>query len=183
MQNDEESIVLKAQSGDVDAFGKLYEAYFDRIYRYIAIKVGNTAEAEDLTSDVFLKLIECIGLYKKRKDASFSSWLFRLAHNLVIDHFRRSARRKTEPFSGFELDAGQDIEALVDRKLGLEQLSRAMRGLTEAQRQVMSLRFGAQLSIAQTAEVMGKSENAIKALQHGAVATLRRMVGKDKKAK
>ena len=89
---DEQGIVRQAQQGDKDAFTQLYEAYFDKIYRYIVIKIGNKAEAEDMTQQVFLKAYQSIRSYKF-KGVPFSAWLFRIAHNQIVDYFRKQSKR------------------------------------------------------------------------------------------
>ena len=169
----EERLVRGAQTGDERALTELYEAYFDRIYRYVAVRIGNPSDAEDLTEDVFLKVLHSIGSFKWR-GAPFSAWLFRIAHNLVVDYFRKASKRVTTPIDDVVLEGGADPEEAVSIKLKLEQLNAYMTQLTETQQQVMSLRFAGSLSVAETAKVMGKTEGAVKALQHSAVVTLRR---------
>ena len=171
----EESLVRRAQQRDTTAFGAIYEEYFDRVYRYILVRVGTRADAEDLTEQVFLKALESIGSFTWR-GAPFGAWLFRIAQNLVIDFQRRKARRQTTPLEDWESVATDDPERDVELKMDLEELVAAVGKLTEAQRQVVALRFAGGLSIAETAGVVGKSEGAIKALQHSALASLRRIL-------
>lgn len=171
---DEQSLVRQAQAGDSQAFATLYEEYFDRVYRYIAVRVGNQTEAEDLTQQVFLKCLESIGGFRWR-GAPFASWLFRVAHNVVIDHYRQASRRQTLPLDEF-IVADESPEELVDFKLEVEEVKRAIARLTDAQRQVIALRFASGLSISESARAMGKSEGAIKALQHSALQALKRIL-------
>ena len=91
---DEQSLVQRAQGRDPEAFAKLYEEYFDKIYRYIALKIGDRTEAEDMTQQVFLKALKSISSYK-RTEVPFSAWLYRIAHNLTVDHFRKSGRQQS----------------------------------------------------------------------------------------
>src|SRR5436305_14750641 len=94
--DDERSWVESARAGDPEAIGWLYERYFDRIYKYIYLKIGDATEAEDITEQVFLKMLEAIGTFKWQ-GSSFASWLFRIAHNQVVDHVRRNSRHPQVP--------------------------------------------------------------------------------------
>lgn len=172
---DEETLVKLAQRRDEQAFSRLYEAYFDRIYRYIAIRIGDKTEAEDMTQQVFLKSLQSISSYKWT-GKPFSAWLFRIAHNQVVDHLRKKTKRATVPIEEVPpiVAPGRDPEEMVEMKLDVEQVARATRELTEAQREVISLRFAGGFSIAEVAQTMGKSQGAIKALQHSAILALRK---------
>jgi RNA polymerase sigma-70 factor (ECF subfamily) len=92
----EEELVRRAQKRDPEAFNQLYEEHFDRIYRYLVLKIGDRTEAEDLTQQVFLKALESIASYSWR-GVPFSAWLFRIAHNQVVDYFRKMSKRKAIP--------------------------------------------------------------------------------------
>ena len=168
---DEESLVRRAQHRDQEAFAQLYEEHFDRIYRYITLKIGDAVEAEDLTQQVFLNSLRSISSFKWR-GKPFSAWLFRIAHNQVVDYLRRK-KRTAVPLEE-KLVSGDDNPQLVaEQKLDIEQILSATKRLTDAQREVISLRFASELSIAQVAEVMGKSQGAVKALQHSGIVALR----------
>jgi len=171
----EESLVKRAQQRDTAAFAAIYEEYVDRVYRYILLRVGTRVDAEDLTEQVFLKALESIDSFKWR-GAPFGAWLFRIAQNLVVDFVRRKSRRQTSPLEEWEGVATGDPESAVELKLSIEETVAAVARLTEAQRQVIALRFGAGLSIAEAAGAMGKSEGAVKALQHSALVSLRRIL-------
>ena len=151
----------------------MYEKYFDKIYRYIAVKVGDRMEAEDITQQVFLKAIKSISSFKWR-GFPFSSWLFRIAHNQVVDYLRKKKKQATLALDDNVLTSKDNPEALLEQKLNLEQLATATKKLTSAQQEVISLRFAGELPIAQVAKVMGKSEGAVKALQHSAIVSLRK---------
>ena len=172
---DEESLVRRAQRKDQEAFTEIYERYFDRIYRYLVLRIGNTGEAEDMTQQVFLKVLESIASFKWRS-IPLSAWLFRIAHNQMVDYLRRKSKRTTVPIEPELARSGDkdDPHLLMEQKLETEQLISAIRGLTEAQREVVSLRFSSELPIAEMAKVMGKSLGAIKALQHSAIVALRK---------
>ena len=170
-----EDIVKQAQAGDRSAFAELYEMYYDQIYRYVAFKCGNRIEAEDLSGEVFLKMIESIHSFRFR-GFPFTSWLYRIAHNVVVDNFRRKGRRPTVPLDNAvnaASDAHSDLERLAEVSLTMREVVSAMDKLTDLQREVVTLRFAAGLSIAETAEAVGRKENAVKALQHAGIKKLR----------
>jgi len=169
---DEESLVRRAQHRDQEAFAQLYEEHFDKIYRYVTLKIGNETEAEDMTQQVFLNALQSISSFKW-KGVPFSAWLFRIAHNQVVDYFR-SKKRTTVPLDESLVSSSDNPQSATERKLDIEQLILATKQLTEAQREVISLRFAGELSIAQVAKAMGKSQGAVKALQHSAIVALRK---------
>jgi RNA polymerase sigma-70 factor (ECF subfamily) len=170
---DEESIVRRAKEHDPAALTQLYEENFDKIYRYIVLKIGDRTEAEDMTQQVFLNALKSISSFKW-KGMPFSAWLFRIAHNQIVDHLRRKSRRATVPLDESLAAGDGDIVQATERKVEIEQLSLATKKLTRAQQEVISLRFAGELSVAEAARVMGRSEGAIKALQHSAILALRK---------
>jgi len=172
---DEESLVRRAQQRDQEAFAQLYEQHFDRIYRYVALRMGDKIEAEDMTQQVFLNALQSISSFKW-KGIPFSAWLFRIAHNQVVDYLRKKAKQATVPLPLDEPPASGDSnpQLTAEHRLDIEQLLLATKRLTEAQREVIALRFTSELSIAQVAKVMGKSQGAVKALQHSAIVALRK---------
>jgi RNA polymerase sigma-70 factor (ECF subfamily) len=172
---DEQELVKRAQQHNEEAFSELYELYFDKIYRYISLKIGNHIEAEDMTQQVFIKALHSISSYKWR-GLPFSAWLFRIAHNLVVDHFRKQTRQPVSALDDTVMAADDNPEKLVELKLDIEKLAVAVKKLTPAQQEVIALRFSGEFPIAQVAEIMGKSEGAVKALQHSAVVSLRKIL-------
>ena len=164
----------RAQQGEPEAFEQLYEAHFDKIYRYIMLRVRNREEAEDLTQQVFLKALESLGAYSWR-GVPFSSWLFRIAHNQVVDYMRRGSKERLVPLDEARTLSGENPVALAEQKLRSEQLAMACEQLSEGQREVISLRFAGGLSVAETAKAMDRSEGAVKVLQHEALVRLRRI--------
>jgi RNA polymerase sigma-70 factor, ECF subfamily len=174
---DEQGLVRKAQEGNQQAFSELYENYFDKIFRYIALKIGDRTEAEDMTQQVFLKTLKSLPSFKWQ-DVPFSAWLYRIAHNEIVDHLRRSSRRQitelTEDITPD--DPSQNPQHTVEVRYDFEQLISAAHHLTTAQREVIALRFSSDLPIAEVARIMGRSEGAVKALQHSAVASLRKLM-------
>jgi RNA polymerase sigma-70 factor (ECF subfamily) len=171
---DEESLVRRAQQQDTEAFAQIYEAYFDRIYRYVAMRIRNEMEAEDITQQVFMKMLQSISSYK-HQGVPFSSWIYRIAHNQVIDFMRQQNKKATVDIDGLPLpDIGEDPQYMIEQQIDIEDLKKATKLLTQAQQEVLSLRFTGELSIAECAGIMGKSEGAIKALQHSAVQALKK---------
>ena len=170
---DEESLVRRAQQRDQEAFAQLYEGYFDKIYRYAVLRIGNETEAEDVTQQVFLNALRSISSFRW-KGAPFSAWLFRIAHNQVVDYLRKKTRQATESLDESLVISKSDPQLVVEQRLDIEQLMLATKRLTKAQQEVIALRFVSELSTAQVAKVMGKSQGAIKALQHSAIVALRK---------
>ena len=177
---DEAELVRRAKAGEPEALSEFYEQYVDRVFRYIVIRVGNHHDSEDLTEEVFLRALQSISKFNY-KGAPLAAWLFRIAHNIIVDHWRRTRGREMNSLD----DAMEVSEPGADPEEGLELFSdtqglrKAMEGLTERQREVLTLRFGADLSIVETAKVMGRKEGTIKALQHNALAALRRLVDRE----
>ena len=170
---DEESLVRQAQQRDQEAFAQLYEENFDKIYRYVVLRIGSKTEAEDMTQQVFLNALQSISSFKW-KGVPFSAWLFRIARNQVVDYLRKKKRPATTPLDESLASSDSNPELAAEHSLDIEQLLLATEQLTEAQREVISLRFAGELAIAQVAKVMGKSQGAVKALQHSAIVALRK---------
>jgi RNA polymerase sigma-70 factor, ECF subfamily len=177
----EESLIRRAQQLDQSALTQIYEENFDRIYRYIALKIGDRTEAEDLTQQVFLNALQSISSYKS-KGLPLSSWLYRIAHNQIVDHLRKVSHKPSVPLDeSLPIpDPLGDPTAEIEMKFEMEEVAMAAKKLTKAQQEVITLRFASELSITEVAKTMGKSEGAIKALQHSAVAALRRILLPDR---
>lgn len=170
----ERAWVEQARAGDSTAVGYLYEHYVDRIYRYVLLKIGDPHEAEDLTGQVFVRMIEAIGSFQWQ-GVSFQSWLYRIAHNLVVDHLRQRTRRPQvalEPLEGTLLADGDDPYTWAEAADFRDHLRVALGRLTDLQAQVIALKFGGGLSNAEVGRVLGRSEGAVKALQHSALANM-----------
>jgi RNA polymerase sigma-70 factor (ECF subfamily) len=173
-----ERLVTEARNGDSWAFGMIFDHYHDSIYRFIASRVQRPSDAEDLTQLVFVKALEALPRYVSR-GVPFGGWLFRLARNAVIDHVR-TRHDHTELDSLIEAahgDAGPDEIAVVRQEL--DAVGAALAGLTEEQREAISLRFFAGLSAREAAEAMGKQEGTVRGLQFRAIASMRRQLGID----
>jgi RNA polymerase sigma-70 factor, ECF subfamily len=180
MSTAEAHIVQRAIQRDCDAFAELYNDNVDRIYRYIYYRVGNGAEAEDLCEQVFLKAWEAIGRFEWR-GYPFSSWLYRLAHNIIIDHYRMS--RESEPLEDRmpSSDRRMDPEAYLQQTLTHEQLLWAFRQLTEEQRQVLHLKFIEGYANYEIASILDKKEGAVRALQYRGLRSLNRILSREER--
>jgi len=174
--SDEKELVGRATRGDVDAFSKLYEENFDRVYRYLYARLGNEAESEDIAQEVFAKVLEVIGTFQWR-DVPFSSWLFRIAHNKMIDHIRKEKKveRADIEESVLSLDA-PDPADIAEHRLQMERVRHNISKLSPAQREVIWLRFGAGLSTTETAAALGKKTGTVKALQYNGIVALRKLM-------
>ena len=175
-------IVDGARAGDPEALANLYDWYLPRVYRYVLGRVGNVMEAEDLTEEIFLKMLGGISGFHWRK-APFSAWLFRIARNQVVTYFRRAGSAVTpgplveSALPSVNSDDHQDPLAAVEMRIALEGVREAVRGLPEAQREVILLRFGSDLSVKETAKVLGKREGTVKVLQYKGVRRLQELFG------
>lgn len=171
----ETTLLKRAKAYDPAAVAELYDQYAPRMYAYIYRRVGDAALAEDLTSELFLRVLRAIQNEQAWRD-SFTAWLYRIAHNLVVDHYRRQP--VTSPLPEEVLEAPDGDPALrVEEALTRERLWDAIRQLTPEQQEVLALRFGEGLSARETGRIMGKTTGAVEALQHRALAALRRIVG------
>ena len=173
---DEENLVRRAKEGDRDAWARLYEANFDRIYRFLAARTQGAMEAEDMTEQVFLKAYQSLDGFRWR-GVGFTPWLFRIARNQAIDCQRRKGSEQKFLSNPPAPPGEKDPEALVEEKAMVEEVLSHLPRLTIAQQEVIRLRFAAELSIQEVAEILGKSPGAIKALQHAAIEALRQRLG------
>jgi RNA polymerase sigma-70 factor (ECF subfamily) len=175
-------IVARAQSGDPDAFGELYDRYVDVVYRYIYYRVSNVSLAEDLTSETFIRALRRITSYTWQ-GRDFGAWLVTIARNLIADHFK-SGRYRLEVATSDLVEAGADRreegpENEVLAAITNDALLEAVKTLGAEQQECISLRFLQGMSVAETAAIMGKNEGAIKALQYRAVKSLSRLLPED----
>jgi len=171
-----EQLVAEAQNGNSDSFGKLYDMMVDQIYRYVYYRAGSE-EAEDLTELVFLKAWENIHQYKSGK-ANFSAWIFRIAHNLVIDFYRETKNNYIQELDENLVDTS--IEANTDlrahRSLNRDILYDAMKELKDNYRQVLTLKYINGFSNVEIATVLDKSQEALRILQFRALRSLRKIL-------
>jgi RNA polymerase sigma-70 factor (ECF subfamily) len=169
---DERGLVVRAQRGDIDAFAELYEWYAPFIFRYLVIRLNDRLAAEDLTSEVFLKAQESLQRYTLRA-VPFAAWLFRIAHDRMVDHQRAAARHPTNRLDeNVTMDEALGPEAEAASRLQARQLAEATASLTDEQRTVIYLRLTEGYNLDDTARIMQKRTGAIKALQHRALKSL-----------
>jgi RNA polymerase sigma-70 factor (ECF subfamily) len=181
--DEERQLASRASDGDRQAFGELYGRYVDRIYRYVYFKVGSREHAEDITGQTFLKAWDAIGGYEWRNHP-FGAWLFRIAHNLVVDYHR--ARREVLSLD----DASPQLEGRASRDtvrpdrilaelIATDRVRSAIGRLTEEQQQVLILRFFEGLSTGEVADIMGKRRGAVRGLQFRALSALRELLHRE----
>jgi RNA polymerase sigma-70 factor, ECF subfamily len=169
-------LVGRAQKGDRTALEELYLIHFDRIYSYLHVSVGNRPDAEDLTTQTFVKMLESIGKFRWQS-APFSAWLFRIAHNLAIDHFRANRRwQPEEEVPEPAPDESTSAEANALQSIGRKSMLELIEDLSHEQQQVLTLKFVFNFSNAEAATILGKTEGAIKSLQHRALASLQKQL-------
>ncbi len=173
MDQAELQLIRDAQAGNRRAFASLYDAYLDRVYRYVYFRTHHKETAEDITAGVFVKALEKISSFDAGK-AGFTTWLYAIARNALTDHYRRR-----KPDADLEdvwdtLASGEDIPADTDARARLARVQDLMKDLPAAQREIVLLRVWDELSYAEIAAVTGKSEAASKMAFSRAVATLRK---------
>jgi RNA polymerase sigma-70 factor, ECF subfamily len=172
------ALVERAKHGDRDALEELYLIHFDRIYGYLHVSVGNRPDAEDLTTQTFVKMLESIGKFRWQS-APFSAWLFRIAHNLAMDHFRATKRWQPEDeVPEPPPDESTSAESGALESIGQKSMLELIEDLSAEQQQVLILKFVFNFSNAEAATILGKSEGAIKSLQHRALVSLQKQLEK-----
>ena len=170
------ALVDRAQRGEREALEELYLIHFDRIYSYLHVSVGNKHDAEDLTTQTFLKMLESIGRFRWQS-APFSAWLFRVAHNLAMDHFRAARRwQPEEEVPEPPPDESTSAEQGALEVIGRRSLTELIEDLSPEQQQVLTLKFVFNFSNGEVATILGKTEGAIKSLQHRALASLQKQL-------
>ncbi len=172
---DDALLIERATSDDSSAFGELYDMYVDRVYKHVYYRVGNVADAEDLTQQVFLKAWQAIGRYKKAA-SPFIAWLITISHNLVVDFYRT---KKNKTYLDAEVTAGDlasSPEQVTEAHFEQQHLRRAIQKLHGEQQQVVLLRFIEGFGYPEIASLMGKREGTIRVIQHRALAKLRHIL-------
>jgi len=169
-------LVELAANGGIEVFGELYAIYLDRIYRYVFYQVKDKMTAEDLVQEIFLKVWESLNSYNQKR-ASFSTWLYRIAHNHVIDYFR--TRRLHQKIEDDIQDSVTGPEEDVEEMLMQKELSETISGLPPQQRQVIILKFIEGLDNREIAQIMRKREGAIRTMQMRALRNLRQKLSRD----
>ncbi len=171
-----EDLVTAAKSGDVEAFGRIFDHYHEAVHRYIAARVRRPSDAEDLAQLVFVKALEALPRYEQR-GVPFGGWLFRLARNVVIDHIRTNREHVELDALTERTDGSAGPEATALARQQMDEIAAALAELTDEQRDAIALRFFAGLSAREAAAAMGKQEGTVRGIQFRAIAALRRRLG------
>ena len=179
------AVVERARQRDRQAYATLYEYYCVPIYDYVLFKVGQVEVAEDISGQVFLKMIENIARFSWRdsqeqgtRGAAFAGWLYRIAHNLIADHLRRNARRPTVPLDAVAINVSDlhDPVTAAEFSIYRTELAAALTHLTDLQSQVIALKYGAGLSNAEVGHLLARTEGAIKNVQYTALQKLQKLL-------
>ena len=168
----EEKKEVDKQRDKENRLASLYDEYFDRIARYIYVRIGDRNEAEDLAGEVFLKALESLKSYKER-GIPMQAWLFKIAHNQIVDHLRKATKRKTVPIDTVQIETVENPVATVEKSIEIERVNEAMQKLTPEQREVVRLRFFGDLSSKEVGAIMRKSDGAVREMQRAAIEKLR----------
>ena len=175
MTTPDQQVLERARTYDAQALAEIYDRYAGPIYGYLYRVIGNATHAEDLTGEVFLRLLQAIRTSRAPRD-NLEGWLYRVAHNLAMDLFRRQKKRPAVPLA--EELVAQDARPsdLVEDRQAKQQLRARIQRLSSDQQRVVLLRFAQELPLAEVARLMDKSEGAIKILQHRALNRLRKLL-------
>jgi RNA polymerase sigma-70 factor (ECF subfamily) len=177
VEADIQVLVEQAQGGDRASFGAIYERLAPKVYSYLYHHTnGRPHTAEDLTEEVFVKVLEKLGHYQNR-GLPFVSWVYRIAHNHLVDYFRTQPKQGVVSIEDcYNLAEGQ-AERTLDQTLTNSELTKALKRLTDDQRRVLVLRFLQGMNVLETARAIGKTEDAVKKLQARGLVALRRVLG------
>lgn len=171
--------IEQAKQGDREAVSFLYQTYVEQIYRYIAYRVNSEQDAEDLTAEVFVKMVEGLHNYQD-KGAPFEAWLYRIAHARVIDLRRRDNRRPQAELEEELVSEASPIEDDLQRADEHDEIRQAMSNLSDDDQTVLILRFVERKSHQEVAQLLGKSVSAVKSAQHRALTRLAELLGETK---
>jgi RNA polymerase sigma-70 factor, ECF subfamily len=150
----------------------LFDEYYDRITRYAYARIGDMREAEDIASEVFVKALKSLGTYEER-GLAMGAWLFKIAHNLVVDFHRSRGERKQVDVESIEIESASKPEMETEQKLEIERVRQAMAALSQEQREILELRFFGGISSADVGKMLGKSDGAVREAQSAALKKLR----------
>jgi RNA polymerase sigma-70 factor (ECF subfamily) len=170
----ETDLIQRAQNGESKAVGELYMQHHEQIFRYVWSKVGDAHLAEDLTGEVFMRMVSRISTYRPA-GVPFQAWLYRIARNLIIDYIRKTASTTAVPLDqmSFLQETGANLPLVVENKITFENLQNALTQIEHEQAEVIRLRFLVGLQVNEVAQRLQKTPAAVKALQHRGLAALR----------
>jgi RNA polymerase sigma-70 factor (ECF subfamily) len=174
----ERALLERARAYDEEALTELYDQYAPRIYAYIYRRVSDARLAEDLTGEVFVRVLQAIRS-ERFWHTSFSAWLYRIAHNLVVDQYRQQGGVREVKLDERLVATQEDPDVALDKQLSHQSLRAAISRLTTDQQQVLVLRFGEQMTAREVAEIMDKTTGAVEALQHRALGALRHILRRE----
>jgi RNA polymerase sigma-70 factor (ECF subfamily) len=170
---DERVLLERAKQYDEEALGELYDRYAPRVYAYIFRRIGQAQVAEDITGDTFVRVIQAVQS-ERFWHTSFQAWLYRIAHNLVVDHYRRQPAAVEAELDERLVASADDLFVAADRRLSYQELGMAMRVIYSQEPE--ALRFGEGMTSREVADVLDKTVGAVEALQHRGLASLRRVL-------
>jgi RNA polymerase sigma-70 factor (ECF subfamily) len=167
------ALIQRSIHGDSEAFETLYLRHLERIYRYIYFRIGDEAQAEDMTEEVLVRAWESLPKYQIG-ESRFTSWLYTIAHNLLVDHYRRRNPIQISPDDlAHYADPGELPERIVGRKQECEILTQSIMQLEDLEQQVLLLRFVEGLSHREIASIIGINQTTSRVIQHRALKALR----------
>ena len=166
-------LVKQTKRGSTSAFHTLYVRYLDPIYRYFFFQTKDKFLAEDLAQEVFIRIWKSIASYKKER-GNFTSWMYRIAHNLLVDHYR--GKRTLSLKEGLEASYSEDWFEKLDRDEKIQNIKKALEGLTQDYQEVVILRFFEDLTVEEVALIVDKSEENVRVIQHRAIRKLKEII-------
>jgi RNA polymerase sigma-70 factor (ECF subfamily) len=166
--------VVSTESDEV-VITRLYEEHYKRIVRYICAHINDQSEAENLGGDVFLKALKSLKSYRGRPEQMLA-WLFKIAHNLVVDYIRKRGKQKNISLNKLDVSDQRSVAEAVETTMEFESLLKALKQLTPSQREVIGLRFFAGLSSSEVSRIMGKRNGAVRVMQFSAIKALRNLM-------
>ncbi|MBD3270482.1 sigma-70 family RNA polymerase sigma factor [Candidatus Peregrinibacteria bacterium] len=170
-----ERLVMEAQNGKVSAFGEIYDIYVEKIYRYIYFR-AEKADALDITENTFLKAWENLKKYKKREGSTFTSWIFRIAHNLVVDHHRFKKDTVAIDPSISDQKNESNPEFVTEQAISRDGIKKALQKLKKPYQEVLTLAYLNELSNTEVARILGKSEGGLRVLKHRALQEMKKLL-------
>ncbi len=168
----------EAERSNEAKLASLYEEYYGKIAHYAYVRIGNKTEAEDIAGEVFLRALDSLKSYKER-GIPMQAWLFRIAHNVSVDHLRKRGRTTIVPIDDVLVESREDPVAMAEKNIEMERVSKAMQKLTPEQREVVRLRFFGDLSSKEVGSILNKSDGAVREMQRAGIEKLRKLLVTD----